>query len=155
MYRNSGIPGVFLNENAHSVHMIMYADDICAVNDTIGRIRSQMSVLEEFCDLYGLDVNINKTKLVVFRNGGPLRQNENVYFNGESIEVVPCYKYLGLMFSSSLSWSNAISTLRKQAEKAVIGIKILGKKCGGLPVDVAFQLFDSKVLPILCYGSEV
>ena len=45
--------------------------------------------------------------------------------------------------------------LRKQAEKAVLGIKLLGSKCNDLPRDLAFQLFDSKVLPILCYGSEI
>ena len=46
-------------------------------------------------------------------------------------------------------------TLHKQADKAVMGIKLLGNQCGYLPLNVAFKLFDSKVLPILCYGSEI
>ena len=34
-------------------------------------------------------------------------------------------------------------------------IKLLGNKCGALPKNIAFQMFDSKLLPILCYGSEI
>ena len=59
------------------------------------------------------------------------------------------------MMSPNLHWNIAIQTLRKQAEKAVLGIKLLGNKCGALPKNIAFQMFDSKVLPILCYGSEI
>ena len=109
------------------------------------------AVTEEF----GLKININKTKLMVFRNGGPLRQNEKLYFDGKLVEPVTYYKYLGLIFSSRLSWSKTINTLRHQAEKAIIAVKIIFNKCGGLPTNVAFHLFDTLVLPILCYGSEI
>ena len=37
---NSSIPGDVL-----SINILMYDDDICAVNDTIGRIQSQMNIL--------------------------------------------------------------------------------------------------------------
>ena len=33
-----GTPGIFVNDSVSSLHMIMYADDICAVNDTVGRV---------------------------------------------------------------------------------------------------------------------
>ena len=36
-----------------------------------------------------------------------------------------------------------------------MGIQLLGNQCGYLPLNVVFKLFDSKVLPILCYGSEI
>ena len=150
-----GTPGIFVNDSVSSLHMIMYADDICAVNDTVGRVQSQLNVLEMFCQRYGLKVNMAKTKLMVFRNGGPLKINEKVYFNGDLLESVNGYKYLGLMMSPNLHWNIAIQTLRKQAEKAVLGIKLLGNNCGALPKNIAFQMFDSKVLPILCYGSEI
>jgi hypothetical protein len=35
---------------------------------------------------------------MVFRNGGPLRTNEKWYFNGEKLEVVSGYKYLGAIW---------------------------------------------------------
>ena len=160
---DSNIPGIFIDNRTNSsisgdvlsINILMYADDICAVNDTIGRIQSQMNILQSFCGKYGLAVNLNKTKLMVFRNGGILKRNEKVYFKGERLEYVNSYKYLGLTMSPTLHWNVAIKTLRKQAEKAVLCIKLLGNQCGHLPLNVAFKLFDSKVLPILCYGSEI
>ena len=59
---------------------------------------------------------------MVFRNGGILKRNEKVYFKGERLEFVNSYKYLGLTMSPTLHWNVAIKTLRKQAEKAVLGI---------------------------------
>ena len=90
---------IFVNYSVSSLHMIMCADDMCAVNDTIGRVQSQLNVLEMFCQRYGLMVNMAKTKLMVFR---PLRGNEKIYFNGDLLESINGYKYLGLMMSPNL-----------------------------------------------------
>jgi hypothetical protein len=38
---------------------------------------------------------IDKTKIVVFRNGGKIRENEKWFYNGKEIEVVDQFKYLG------------------------------------------------------------
>ena len=66
-------------------HLLVYADDICIVNDTVGRIQNQLNVLSTFSYKYGLSVNLAKTKVVVFRNGGSLRGNERFYFNNAEI----------------------------------------------------------------------
>ena len=39
-------------------------------------------------------VNLTKTKIVVFRREGCLKQNEKWYYNGGKIEVVSSYDYL-------------------------------------------------------------
>jgi hypothetical protein len=76
MLQNSGCSGVFINSQVPSLHIIMFADDVTILNDTIGRVQAQLNVLQQFSRNYGLKVNINKTKLMVFRNGDPLRRNE-------------------------------------------------------------------------------
>ena len=65
----SGTPGIFVDDSVSSLHMIMHADDICAVYDTIGRVQSQLNVLKMFCQRYGLMVNMTETKLMVFGRG--------------------------------------------------------------------------------------
>ena len=62
----------------------MSADDICIANKTVGRLQNQLNVLCTSCKRYGLGVNLSKTKLVNFRNGGPLRCNERFYLNGQN-----------------------------------------------------------------------
>ena len=147
--------GLFLNEIHSNVHMLMYADDIAIFNDTVGRLQTQLNVLSEFCSKYQLKFNLSKTKVVVFRNGGCLRKNEKWFFDGKEVEAVTYYKYLGMFFSSSIKWSYPLKVLSQQATKAMYVIYKMKHKCSVLPLDVAFNLFDKMVLPVLLYGSEV
>ena len=42
-----------------------------------------------------------------------------------------------------------------QAQKAILSLKRLQYKCVFLHVNVAIELFDKQILPILIYGSEI
>ena len=147
--------GIYLDEIHHNVNVLMYADDIVLITDTIGRLQQQLNGLEIFCSKYGLNVNLSKTKLIVFRNGGILRKNEHVVYGSQSVEPVNMYKYLGLVFSSTLKWNAALSSLSEQASRAMFRVLGFNRNFGCLPVDISLQLFDKMVLPILLYGAEL
>ena len=63
----------------------MYADDLAMINDTVGRLQAELNTLSTFCSNYGLRVNNTKTKIMVFRNGGTLRQSEKWFYQGKRI----------------------------------------------------------------------
>ena len=65
-------------------------------------IQRQINILSDFCKNYGMTVNLDKTKMVVSRRGGPIRKIERWYFSDEQLLTVSCYKYLGMYFTSSL-----------------------------------------------------
>ena len=111
-------------------------------------------ILSEFCEKWGMSVNMQKTKLIVFRNGGIIKQNEKCYFNGHEIESVPYYKYLGLLFSSRLSWSPAQEMLAQQASKAMYFIDKVNFECE-FSFKTSKELFNKCIKPILIYGSEI
>ena len=68
------------------------------------------------------------------------------------LETTLYYKYLGMVFSSSLCLSKAVYTLSIQAKKrCFFNISM----CSNLPVKSLFYLFDRTVLPILLYGLEI
>ena len=150
-----GCPGMRIDEAFSNVNLLMYADDIALMNDTIGRLQNSIDILSTFCDKYGLKVNMSKTNVIIFRNGGPIRHNEHVFYRGDPILCVTYYKYLGMMFSSRLCWTVALQTLASQADKAIFKIKNTIKTCGGIPITLALDLFDKIVLPILIYGAEI
>ena len=79
--------------------------------------------LREYCNIWHLTVNLLKTKVIVFRNGGPLRNYEHWKFGEKVLDVVTYYKYLGILFSSRNSWLMAQKTLANQALKALFAVK--------------------------------
>ena len=58
----------------------MFADDIANCADTRIRLQKQLNIISEFCQLTKMTVNLNKTEIIVFRNGGPLRSYESWTF---------------------------------------------------------------------------
>lgn len=54
-----------------------------------------------------------------------------------------------------MSWYACQKTLAEQASKALFAVKSKLNQFGPLSINVLFKIFDSKILPILTYGSEV
>jgi len=155
MLKEFDCKGIYVNEEARNLMALLYADDVTEGACTVRKLQDMIHVLEEFCKMWGLAVNIEKTKVMVFRKGGKVKKNEKWFMNGVQIETVALYKYLGLFFTCGLSWTKAVHNLSLKAKKAVNMILMYSRKCGGLPVSVGLELFNKMIVPILTYGAEV
>ena len=60
--------------------------------------------------------------MIAFRKGGCLALRETWHFDGSKLELVNQYKYLGVIFSTGLTFSFALEDMAKSAKKGVIGI---------------------------------
>ena len=147
--------GRYISEMVPNLTSLFYADDIANISDSIGRLQKQLNILARYCSLFGMKVNIDKTKIIVFRRGGIVKQNEKWLLNDKPIEVVSHYKYLGITFTSFLSWSHTQKTQAAQAEKTIALLKRMFKAADLNNVQQMLTLFDRMVSPILCYGSEI
>ena len=145
--------GIYIDAE-HSVNMLLYADDIVFVGDSIGSVQKLLNVLSEFCNKWGLKVNIEKTKFMVLRNGGIIKGCEKVYLNGTQLSSVSYYKYLGLLLSSRLNWHKSQVTLACQAMKALNCINTLMRECDFSYMSCC-SIFDKCALPVLTYGAEI
>lgn len=93
--------------------------------------------------------------MMVFRNGGYLKQTEKWFFNNECVETVTYYNYLGLQFSSRLNWSKNVENNVMKALRIIQNIRRMFQRLDILPLSLASKIFDVKIKPILLYGSEV
>ena len=152
---DSGKNGIFIDDQFDNVCALMYADDMSQISDSIGHLQKLLDTLDTFSMKWGLSVNLSKTNIMVFRNGGTLKKCEKWTFQGTVVKPTTYYKYLGLVMSSRLSWSMAQKTLAAQASKVVGFILSVAQKVQVLPLDMHWHLFDKMVLPILLYGSEI
>jgi len=62
---------------------------------------------------------------------------------------------MGILFTSSLSWSSAHAKLVSQAQKARFAIKAYQRPFGYFSVVDSFKIFYSTVEPILCYAFQI
>ena len=84
----------------------MYTDDVILISKSERGLHKYLRKLENYCGLWCLDINIDKTKSVVFNKSGRILQY-NFCFNGHPIENVQTYKYFGVLFSASGTFSHA------------------------------------------------
>ena len=64
-----------------------------------------------------METYTNKTKIMIFRKWGTLRRNLNFEYNGEIIEIVKKFTYLGVVFTIGGSFSETHEALSGQALK--------------------------------------
>ena len=80
-----------MSQNIPKIFVLLYVDDTANCANTIRKLQIQLHKEELFCKNTGMVNYINKTKIVVFRNGGFLRRDEKWFYEGKPIEVVSLY----------------------------------------------------------------
>jgi Reverse transcriptase (RNA-dependent DNA polymerase) len=143
------------------VPALMYADDLILLSRGRGGygLKRYLKKLEEFCNEFGLRVNLEKTKVVVF---GPRSERVTTTveclpfkFGGQVIEVVDKYRYLGIDFHARDNFRAAVNSLRVRGRAASFAMQQRCRELGIWDPKLKSQLFDSLVVTILHYGFEV
>ena len=153
--RKSGIRGIQISNDGEEILAIAYADDFADVNNSVNGLQSQIDITARFCARTNVKINLFKTKIIVFRNGGYLRDSEKWYFNGEQIEIVSSYKYISLSVTPKLIWTQAKEVLSIQARKSIMTKLELQSNIGFFEYSGMFKLFDTIVKPVLLYAAEI
>ena len=101
-------------------------------------------------------VNETKTKVMTFGK----KNNCNVYFNDKQIEQVAEYKYLGNIVRSVRTdkqdiFSPNYTYLRDRANRAIFLVSRKLRNIEHPPPKIMFDIFDTLIMPILSYGSDV
>ena len=81
-------------------------------------------------------LNMNKSNIVVFRKGGYLGARERWVYSDCMTKVVNSYKYLGISFSTRLSFYHACQDLVSRAKRALLCImsKLYRTDCNSINV---------------------
>ena len=108
--------------------------------------------MEIYCSQWKLKVNSEKSKVVIF--GDKSRHRSPISFNDQPLEVVDCFKYLGVVLPKSRRFYQSKKHIVDQARKALFGLYRKNRNLD-LPIDCQLKLFDNTVVPILTYGCEI
>lgn len=139
------------------VNCLLYADDLVLLSESESGLQSSLKVLETYCKKWKLNVNLKKTKILVFC----LPSQKRLFlvsrwvFGGQNLDRVEEYTYLGLTFHFNGNFKLAIKSLYNKALRAYHSLMSSISNAENVPIKVLLKLFSSLVVPIMLYGCEV
>ena len=92
---------------------------------------------------------------MIFRKGGRVKRNIRFIYEGNILEIVSKFTYLGIVFTTGGSFNTTFEMLAGQALKAIFKLKSNLLTFLGITIQHKLDLLDKLSLPILNYGSEV
>lgn len=137
---------------------ILFADDTNVfitgknIPNMISSMNKELIKLSEWMNVNKLSLNVKKTKYMIFCTKEPHLQGGKIKLNGETIDKVNQFKFLGIIIDSRLSWTDHVQHIRKKISK---GIGIIYKVKDYLKQDTLLTLYHCFVYPYLIYCTEV
>ena len=135
------------------IFCLLYADDTLVLAENNIELQKALDSLKIYCDKWALNVNIDKTKVIIFSRG-KVRRFKTFNFGDKKIDVVEDYVYLGTTFNFNGTFHKAKAKQALQAKKATYSL-IRRTKQLNLDFEVSIELFERLIIPILLYGSEI
>ena len=136
-----------------NMNCLMYADDLILLSQSETGLQKCLDKLENYCELWCLDINIDKTKSIVLNKSGRVLPY-SFHINGNCIENVKTYKYLGIIFSASGTFTHAKVDLYNRGLKAFFKLKsIFGELSPS--VDTSLHIFDQFCFTDVKFGEHL
>ncbi|UYV65575.1 hypothetical protein LAZ67_3004756 [Cordylochernes scorpioides] len=143
----SDIPGIYLPKHGNT-HLLLYADDIVLIGESKNNLQLKINMIRKYFEENLLTLNENKSKIIVFRNGGKRSKSDNWYWGQQTLNVTERYMYLGYPLTSTNYFKQAALYYKGKALAA-----------SGAVEDDSFissmKLLDAMVLSTLLYAAPV
>ena len=141
-------------DNGTNISCLLYADDIVIMSLSEEGLQKCLDELNKFCKEWKLTISMKKTKCITFQKQSKVNRRSSFFIDGKVVQNVSEFIYLGVNIKSNGSFHSTLKNLSCKASSAIFALNSRFK-LNKIPVKAAFKLFDTTILPILTYGSEV
>ncbi len=153
-FKAKGFRGIKVNEST-DILLLGYADDLVIFSKSCIDPRDKLKALEEYCNKKHLNINTEKTKIMIFKKRISKKLYQPFKIYEKPIEIVDQFKYLGFKFhrngNSDCEIENRI-TCAKQALNKLYNVVLSGRNTTW---GTKTTLIRSMVESVLLYGVEV
>ena len=150
-----GRHGASFTNDYFELFILLLADDVVLLSETVVGLQTQLNSLQRAASSLQLKVNMSKSNIIVFRKGGYLGARERWMYDSVVMSVVNVYKYLGVLFSTKLSFTATCCDLSSKAKNAALCIMQRLRMLNSNSLELFLKLFDSQVQPIAQYGTKL
>ena len=137
----------------HFVSALGYTDDIMLFLECPEKLQYLLDLTADWCKKWRVVINTSKTKVMQFKKKAMMRSDHAFHLDGERLDCVESYKYLGVILDSALNMENAIETLALAGSCALSAL--IGRTRSNF--DLGFRSYSnlvrSMIFPILGYAA--
>ena len=138
-----------------TVNHLLWANDLVLLALDATALQILLNILRSFVDIWELEINTDKTNIMVFNTSGKiLKESKTFSIGNTTISSVKTYCYLGITFSLTGSFKVAMDILTSKARRALFSMKST-VDVQALSLKSLFTLFDALIKPIAGYACQV
>ena len=134
------------NIGGRKIKGIIFANDMALLAENERMLKNMLMELNDRCEDFGMNININKTKIMVI---GRKPKEIDIRIKHESVEQVDCFKYLGCNIRSNLNCCQEIKQRTAMTKEAFNSKKSIF--CGPLEKELTKSLVKCFVWNVALY----
>lgn len=135
---------------------LMYADDFTGVCDSESQLEKMVKAVGEWTNKWRLQANVKKSAIMMIKPfGGPekMKKPKIRWCNGEFLDVVEEYEYLGVIISASATRDKHICHARDKTRRKIWSLHDIWSD-KDLSTETKLKILCSAVIPCLLYAAE-
>ena len=138
------------------INSLTWADDLVLFTLSNQNAQKCIDSLSDYCRQMKLKINLDKTKAMIISKGVTSYKNhQQLNINGENLDYVAFYKYLGVEFQQNGKFKQIIKTRILKAQNAIYMLNRACASAQATSIEMYKKLYESKIFPILTYGSAI
>ena len=138
-----------------TIRTLLYADDLLLMSDSTEDLQLGIDILYDYCTRWKLNINIEKSAVVIFRKGGLLSINDHYFFGDTLLTVTNKYSYLGMLLSDRGKCDGLQKNIANCSTRALFKLYKDLHHLHNPKIHFQCELFDKIIIPICDYGCEV
>ena len=131
---------------------LLWMDDVCLIHHDLKKLQEILDVTNHVANKYHIQFGAAKCKVIKIGRG----KKSTLKLNGEILEEVPTYKYLGEIINNKGNLGDHIAETEKKVKGATASIiaETGNKEFKGIKMQAIWQMVDAIIIPILTYACE-
>ena len=138
-----------------NINVLLYADDLVILADDIEVLQEMINKFEAYCDQWNLEVNLDKSAIMVFRSGGRLSRKEKWTYKGEEIRIVSEYTYLGVVLTPKMVFTKHLEQRNISAKASINATWRTYFGNDKISVAAKWKMFGAVSRAVQAYASQI
>lgn len=137
------------------VKVLLYADDIVILSDSPSGLQNMINALHQYCLTWSLKVNLDKSKVLIFRTGTRVSSNLKWNYGDDDIQIVNNYKYLGVNIAYNLSFKMHLNGKLSSSKMAINSTWSEYINNPAISIANKLKIFNAASTSIMFYAAQV